>query len=488
MKRSHSPNFFKVLWTAFQEDPAPRNWGLIFIIYPIVRVAKFFEGLWAALKEDTAPRNWGGTFILFSIILFAIYGFIRSDGQSSMFADILGIFAGALLTSGLFSILLGLKEFTNYTSEIIANLLMDNTYLSKLTMKEKKLLASKIDENIFGEEVVKSGPYTFLHDDYPKIYHEPYRTNYVEHFTLKADCTKQDNIHTFPCKQCKADLDGHWCMEGSTKYILHFEHISAARPAGNESMYPKQDIAIPISFDRYYYNTELIKKYNDCFHEGLQAEDCCPTPILRVIICGRTIKQDENKPVTVKIVYTSPDLPGEKQTTPEQSGQSSKSEYLSLSYSDNQSENVEDIHKFMTEKCYPITIKKGEMSDRHSISIESNTKMVLKGEGFLDGKVEVCIEEATLVCKKDMPQYMQLSYPTHGITASYVFKDPNADYIFHPYLFTQEQNDIACPVASSDFNTISFGLNDWMIRGHGYSISWIDVGKTTSTVAGQKNS
>ena len=412
-----------------------------------------FRSLLNVLKEDTPARNWGGILILFSVILFVIYAWHgpASPDKPSNVISIVGILAGSFLAAGLFSILLGLNEFIGHMTKIVTGLLQKHSYLDTLDPKEKNELRKKIDISLYGKKTVENerGPYKYLLEQYGSIFGKPYRTGFIEDVRLHDECKKtQERRVEFPCKMCVAKFvmpKGYWCSLTTTRYALHFGHMLDLE---NSNQKKAEDIAIPLLVTRSYYD----KVASEAFDSGTHRDS-----ILRVTIEGKAHLDKK----AVKIVYQTPDDEAvEGSNEPGYLYFTAKDSTPGIKFSD-----------FIKEENYKINVVPSPEEFR--LKREEGVQINLRGEGFLDGEAHVHIEESSLWCKGDILHNMELSFPTHGFTATFTINDSDDHYLLKPHDYVQNEDDPTNKDSSpkQGLNTASFHTQKWLIRGHGYALA-----------------
>ncbi len=448
---------------------------------PLVKFLSLLNDIQQTVRKESPPRNWGLLFIAIALMLFFIYWHMPPSphpaASPSKTAELVNTLANAFLISGFFSLLLGMKEFTEYTRNILASLLMNNTYLEKLSLQEKKDLRGNLDTFLYGKRVTDAefGPYKFISEQYESVYNVPYRTDFSENFVLKAVCPyeKESVPLLFPCIGCgnRSTDEKYWCTKGTTKYTLYFSHIIQAIEAKErDSKYA--NITIPMGFNKIYYNPSVIKEIKNCYSIDELSTNCDMNPMLQVIVEGSYSAGEKGEKEDVKIVYT---------TRQDDKGK------MVLIYDEPESSGVNkgNITDFITRESYDVTVKFNTQKVNERIDASVNVNLELCGKKFLNGEARITIHEASLSCKKDNVQHLHLSYPTWGLNAVFRIEDPNNDYLFHPYWYVQDSAAGASP-DSMELNHVAFSQSGWLIKGHGYSLVWVSVrnGPTARSASG----
>ena len=130
------------------------------------------------------------TFILISVILYLIsYIVSLPEVDYPTFKDIFRFLAGAFLTTGIFSILLGFNEFIDYVNHHLREIVVEHSYLKMLNSKTKIALKKAIDDAQFGEGVTndETSLYSYINAGLNKLSISSYRTDFKDLYHIKEE-------------------------------------------------------------------------------------------------------------------------------------------------------------------------------------------------------------------------------------------------------------------------------------------------------------
>lgn len=457
---------------------------LIYLInWPIRLIHDAYTIVKPTVRSDIPPRNWGVAFIVVSFILFILYAVLESAGWKIP-AALVGIIAGALLTSGLFTILLGFQEFIEFASRILAGIMKDNGYLKKLTAEEKSDVRYLIEKAEYGVSVVNDpkGPYEFLTGQYKEIYKMPYRRKFIETYKLQNTCTKNrmsDPVH-FPCKNCPGGLEEHhWCMEGKTTYELHFRHLLKSPEALKNAPLPGL-VPIPVGANQVYYAEQVREHLKACTSLD-KTHLCLYQPLIKIVVHGTSKEYGD-----VKAVFISTQRPLNAKEPEECSAKEPQiTQQESMVFDETASLPPDmDANKLFYAQYFDINTTINTLHEPRVV-MDSEALIWLRSEQFEQGMVSIEISEVTFICRNDNVNCVYFSYPVNQLTATYRIEDKYNDYVFSLTPFGMFEGEKRLYEKTTDLNFITFTLTGWMVRGHGYALHWVrldpdEVGKETS--------
>ena len=147
-----------------------------------------FSGHRSPGKEKVYRNNirlWSLVFILFGVTSYLVSGLIPSEMNNLI--GLICVFAGAFITTGFFSILLGFTDFMNYITRRLSGIVVENEYIEVLSRDQKLALKRTIDGNLFSKEAVESPDslYSFIDKQIASILTTPYRREFHDHYTYR---------------------------------------------------------------------------------------------------------------------------------------------------------------------------------------------------------------------------------------------------------------------------------------------------------------
>jgi hypothetical protein len=133
------------------------------------------------------------------------YFFAFTHSGNKFICSVFSLLAGSLLSTAIFSILLGFSDFINYISRKLREIVVEDTYLKDLSLNKKMKLKKIIDEQFFGSESINDpkGPYIFINRKFGELLKLPYRAEFRDIYIYK-----------------NSDYEDYWVVENYTTYRL----------------------------------------------------------------------------------------------------------------------------------------------------------------------------------------------------------------------------------------------------------------------------
>lgn len=412
-------------------------------------------------KNTSPQRIFGiiliivGLLIIVANHLFQAYQFYD---EKSIISELALALAGASITSGIFSVCLSFSEFIEYTTNVLCKILIDDTYISKLTEESKRKIRFRLDSSVYGENATdpKQGPYSFLSEIYPKLYSNPYRTAYTDTTTYfyNNSCDMCNN-------QCtdKLNRNGLICVHNNTSYNLHFEHIPTSELVENKF------IKFSVGFEDHFYNPDVAQKIKTETSTlgtpapsfSLSSGDDYPFMNCETV---KSLIQRFN--VSIKTCSNK-----NFQTLYKYSISNGKINFI------NSNENIYI-------KASTITYD-FDCENKYYASVNFRVDFLLDAT-FFDGIARIAFEMLTLECAENHYNTLTLSYPTHGMDVTYTIAG-GRKFIVKPSAFTLNWVQ---PEYLQNINHAKITIHDWLLPGHGCGISWIEVPSSTApTIEGK---
>ena len=132
-------------------------------------------------RSETTPMTWSLLLLLGGLILIFLGLYLEKIPEnSSIFKisiDLIKTIGTTLIVSGLFSILLDFKDWRNYFSSRLSEIVVENTYLEKLDSVSLEKLQNDVLKAQFGNnEIDKEGSFLhFFQKHLHKFISQPYR-------------------------------------------------------------------------------------------------------------------------------------------------------------------------------------------------------------------------------------------------------------------------------------------------------------------------
>lgn len=419
-------------------------------------------------RKESSPRNWGCLFLFISLLFFILGSLLYESALGSIALNL----GAAWFAAGLFSIILGLREFIAYTTGIMSNVMIKTEFLDMLDPSEHKKLRFALDCRIMGKEITRKGPYLFLTEEYPKLYGLPYRTSYTEstHYTdIGQNSDLPSDVGQYLFKQ-----------KNTTSYVVHFAHT-------------KEDyFIVPYSHSCDYYEHNILSHIKEK-HFG--AED-----IFRKIEI--TIEGDKNKLYyrkrKEKLVNPACDDGGctffleLREEDPDTNAHCKRKCEMRRSYVDTITADlsVSDsgplagapaADKDPIISLLPIDVTRKDSEHPELIRYRCSAQFRFSKKHFPEGRATVIIHEEVYTCRADLCTSLTLSYPTKGFTAEWTYPQDAYDYLFYcaPCCLTVEKANVEY---GKIFSRIT--MNQWLLPGHGCMLITRSVKRPES--AGQK--
>lgn len=402
-----------------------------------LRCAK--ENIKQFMHKDTPHRNWGLTVLLgasvflLTFILFSIA--VDKDSKWIILANIFGIIGGACLASGIFSLLLGFEEFTNYIIGLFAKTLYEGAYIKSLTETARNDLRYKLDSMAYGEEATNKnrGPYNFLTKNYPEFYNMPYREDYHE-------------VSTYYINE-KLPHNKLWCVDNKTSYILNFGHMH------------DEWIKIPFGYKADHYEDDLISAIN--------AAGICSLLKNYEVTLGFI---DSNEKINLKCYFDDCKKIQLQIATLDNNGDT-KWERISTDSSKPTTCKLQNgcVDIFSNISLSSESPKESEASSKLTVSLDG--EIFFRRACFPDGTIVVGLAQETYECQKDSYTSLTLSYPTLNFFAEYNI-DHTRKFVFSSRLFklpkVHQQID-------EDINEVRITARGWLLPGHGCGTAWLPI-------------
>lgn len=196
------------------------------------------------------------------------------SGSYPEISNVALILAGSLLTTGIFSILIGFSDFMNYVSHRLREIVVENSYLKTLSRDQQLKFKETIDQQIFGEATIKDPEslYSFINQRVSNALRTPFRREFHNHFYYY-----------------NSDLADYWRVENRSSYILYkngSNNKSIDIPFANDTVFPKncdkselKSIKYEIKIGNANFNLKYEKEVYTLVGDGLATNDYNNFPV-----------------------------------------------------------------------------------------------------------------------------------------------------------------------------------------------------------------
>lgn len=160
-----------------------------------------------------------GTILLLGIIIFDEIIVVNINTVVfKIIIDFVSAMATTIITIGAGTVLYGYFDFINYTKKELENIIINDNYVDKLSLDEKKNIINRLEKQVlYGKNVSKGNLYDFVNEEI----HTLVNKTYYEYVKLFVNCTKENGrikkkiIRKFECN-----------YEAQDEYIIDLESIT----------------------------------------------------------------------------------------------------------------------------------------------------------------------------------------------------------------------------------------------------------------------
>ncbi len=367
-------------------------------------------------NENRIEGSHKANIILFATVLIVCsilsYFFaLGYEDDKPLLGEVFRLLAGSLLTTAIFGILLGLSDFVKFVSFCLRGIIVEHSYLEKLSPENKEYLKTKIDSAILGEETTKSPDslYRFVDAQLPEMYKHPYRREFHD-------------LHYY----YNSEKDGFWEVHQQMSYVLYQSLINPMN--------------LEVRFARSFKKPDDIEKYEDM-----------------VISSEVHVGKDEFR-------LTRESISREGNGLTQGDGNAGESESNETKFF-----LEPDRKNKLLEVPVDIQVSKQLLGGREIITMQyaiSLDRNKIRGVQ----EIKVSIKNKHYISKTENSHYLTMGAPTRDMLLGIHFNCGE----FETYASGFGFNPDACEMRR-ERNSAFVDIKEWLLPGHGAVITWREV-------------